>query len=117
MYTKRYHIIIDVSSIQNKILTGTKELEKFLKILPKVIGMSVLSGPVIAQGIEENPGISGFVIIDYSHISIHTFSKYREALVDIFSCKKYKKSDAVKAVLKFFQVPKSQANVQEVSWG
>jgi S-adenosylmethionine decarboxylase len=36
---------------------------------------------------EFNPfGISGFVVIAKSHLSIHTWPEYRYAAVDIFSC-------------------------------
>jgi len=34
-------------------------------------------------------GVSGFVIISESHISIHTFPEQRYASVDIFSCKQF----------------------------
>ncbi len=117
MQTKRYHILIDIKGTNNDVLNNEEGLANFLKTLPGVIGMHVLKGPEIAVGIPENPGLSGFVIIDYSHISIHTFTKYQEALVDIFSCKPYEQNDASKAVLDYFQVNEDQAQVQEVSWG
>jgi S-adenosylmethionine decarboxylase len=40
----------------------------------------------------DNPtewGVSGFVIIAESHISIHTFPDRNTAFVDIFSCKQF----------------------------
>jgi S-adenosylmethionine/arginine decarboxylase-like enzyme len=116
MTAQRYHIIIDITGVSEQKLTEAKGLEKFLSELPKVIGMRVLHPPVVAEGIPENPGLSGFVIIDYSHISIHTFTKSNQVLVDIFSCKIYGQEEAVGAVLKYFQVPRSAASVQQISW-
>src|SRR3990167_4589849 len=104
MQTKRYHLLIDVRGASPKILNDEKGLEDFLRSLPGLIHMSILYGPVVKMGIPENPGLSGFVIIDYSHISIHTFTKYSEALVDIFSCKPYDQDEAVNAVLGHFNV-------------
>lgn len=116
MITKRYHILIDINGVSKERLNDQQGLEQFLQKLPEVIGMHVLKGPVVEAGIPQNPGLSGFVIIDYSHISIHTFTLHDEALVDIFSCKPYEKEKAVKAVLEHFQVERSAANIQQVSW-
>lgn len=98
-------------------MTHGGNLRKFLNELPGVINMHVLSKPKVARGIPENPGLSGFVIIDYSHISIHTFTAKDEALVDIFSCKPYEQEDAVNAVVNHFHSSPSSANIQVVSWG
>lgn len=117
MVTKRYHILIDLEGVESPNMTHGDNLKKFLNELPGVIDMHVLTTPLIAEGIPENPGLSGFVIIDYSHISIHTFTAKNEALVDIFSCKPYKQEDAIGAVTKHFNVPTSSANIQVVSWG
>jgi S-adenosylmethionine decarboxylase len=48
---------------------------------PKVLEYN---GPV-----EEDAGVSGFVIIAESHISIHTFPRRNYVNVDIFSCKSF----------------------------
>lgn len=117
MQTKRYHIIIDLHNVSNKILNNSQSLNNFLSELPSKIDMHVLKGPVVARGIPENPGLSGFVIIDYSHISVHTFTKNEEALVDIFSCKPFEQENAIKAVTEYFQVPRNQARVRKVFWG
>ena len=117
MQQKRYHLIIDLSGVDTAILNDVDGLTNFLKTLPGEIDMHVLKGPEVAVGIPENPGISGFVIIDFSHISIHTFTKYNEALVDIFSCKPFEQKNAVKAVLDYFKASESQARIKEVWWG
>ena len=116
MQTKRYHIIIDLTGISKEVANDTNGLTNFLKEFPLVIGMHVLKGPEVTEGIPENPGLSGFVIIDYSHISIHTFTKSNEALVDIFSCKPYEQEDAVKATLDYFKVNRDQVKIQVVGW-
>lgn len=116
MTAKRYHILIDVAGVDNQILNDEAGLDGFLKTLPSVIGMSILKGPVVASGIPENPGLSGFVIIDYSHISIHTFTDSNEALIDIFSCKSYDKEIATNAVLDYFKIGKDNSRIQIVCW-
>ncbi len=80
MHTKRYHIIIDLKQVSNKVLNDKVGLDKFLRRLVRKIGMHILYEPVVVNGIKENPGISGFALIDFSHISIHTFTNHNEAL-------------------------------------
>ncbi len=116
MSSKRYHIIVDMEEVGVDRLNDKKRIYEFLTKLPGMIGMNILEGPIMAEGVEDNPGITGFVIIDYSHISIHTFTISKTAMVDSFSCKEYDQQIAKQAILKFFKVPKEQAHVQIVRW-
>lgn len=116
MNVGRYHIIIDLGNVPSEAINDKAGLRAFLNTFPGKIGMSVLHPPVVVNGVEENPGLTGVVLIDFSHISVHTFSKYNEALVDIFSCKPYEQETAVEAVLKYFKIPRDQARIQEVNW-
>lgn len=117
LHTKRYHIIVDITEASTEVLSDENKLREFLNFLPHQIGMNVLHEPIVVKGIPENPGLSGFVIIDYSHISIHTFTQYHESLVDIFSCKPYDKDVVIDNVLNYFKVNKDQARIKEVNWG
>ena len=117
MQQKRYHLIVDLEHVPDDVMTDVEGLRGFLKEFPPKIGMSVLHGPEVVEGIPENPGLSGFVIIDYSHISVHTFSKFGEALADVFSCKPFDKETTVNVVLEYFKVGRKDARVKEVFWG
>jgi S-adenosylmethionine decarboxylase len=64
-------------------------VEKILRELPGRIGMSILAGPVVVRGRPGNPGWTGFVVIDKSHISIHTFDEGGRVSVDVFSCQPF----------------------------
>lgn len=114
---QRYHIIIDITGISQEKLTDTKGIENLLNTLPGQIGMNILVAPKVVEGIPENPGITGYVIIDFSHISVHTFTNKDLAMVDVFSCKAYDQEVATNFVLNFFGVDKSHAFVKEVFWG
>ena len=61
-------------------------VEGVLLEIPGRIGMSILAGPVVVRGRPDNPGWTGFVVIDKSHISIHTFDEGGRVSVDVFSC-------------------------------
>ena len=76
----------------NKIkLNDDKLVKKCLNELPDLLGMHKLSKPHIffAKGNDKKDpgGWSGFVIIEESHISIHTFPLRKFLSADVYSCK------------------------------
>jgi len=80
------HLIID------GVLSHSVDEEVGMRILselPALIGMKILAGPYVVEGVSENPGWTGFVIIDKSHIAIHTFYEGNRVSVDVFSCKTF----------------------------
>jgi len=86
--SRRFHLIIDAFDCK-KNLNDEKFITKTVLEIARLLKMTILKGPVIAEGIEENPGLTAFAIIDFSHISIHTFTKTNEFCLDIFSCKEF----------------------------
>ncbi len=116
MQQPRYHIICDLSNCNEKI-KDPQAIREFLEEVVKRVNMSILEGPIIAEGQVENPGISGLVIIDFSHISIHTFTKYNEALIDIFSCKPFERNPIVDYCINYFGAKPEGSRIKEVWWG
>lgn len=51
-------------------------------------------------------GISGFVMIAESHISIHTFPEKDYVFIDVFSCKGFDVENAVKLLVNAFEAKK-----------
>lgn len=116
MNSKRFHIIFDLSNV-NQEIANKPAIESFMRNLVEKVNMSILHGPVAVEGIPDNPGVTCFVVIDFSHISIHTFTKYNEALIDIFSCKEFDKEAAKKFCQNFFGVDDTNTRLKEVWWG
>lgn len=117
MQQKRYHLIVDVEDCPPSTVVDRVFVERLLTELPAKIGMSILHGPVVVEGIPENPGITGFLIIDYSHISIHTFQKSNELLIDIFSCKPYDQETVINFMLSLAPLARGKMHTKVVSWG
>ena len=63
---------------------------KCLNELPELLGMKKLSNPEIywaaGNGQKDPGGWSGFVVIEESHISIHTFPGKRFVSADVYTC-------------------------------
>jgi S-adenosylmethionine decarboxylase len=116
MQTKRYHNIFDLENCNEKI-GNAKIIREFVIEIAKTVDMSILEGPIVAEGAAINPGLSALAIIDFSHISIHTFIKFNEALIDVFSCKPYEKNKVLEVCLKYFGSPETKVREKEIWWG
>ncbi len=71
----------------------------FLTDCPDTLGMTRITEPrVISYDAPklDDSGVSGFVIIAESHISVHTFPNRRYVNIDIFSCQKFDHDQALK---------------------
>ena len=70
-------------------LTTEKDLKKWLRNLVKTIDMNIVGGPYAKYVTKEgNRGVTGVVMIETSHISIHIWDEERPSLVqcDVYSC-------------------------------
>ena len=116
-YTKTYHIIFDAFGVEKKLLNNEKFALNLLLELPKLIGMKILSGPNLVRDYDTgHEGLTGFVIIDYSHISLHTFSDTQEIFIDIFSCKKFDYKKVRRYLYKKLKVKPKDVETVEVQY-
>ena len=60
---------------------------------------------------EGTEGVSGFVMIAESHISIHTFPDQDYVFMDIFSCKEFEAEKAIKQLIGAFEATKYSKNI------
>jgi S-adenosylmethionine decarboxylase len=93
------HLIIDGNASDPSILKDEKFIRNLLDTYPGKIGMTKISPPYIThymQGKPDDWGVSGFVFIAESHISIHTFEVQGTVNIDIFSCKDFDANRVIK---------------------
>lgn len=86
------HLIIDGFGGDADLMWDTDRLRRFLDEYPANLGMTRITEPEVLEyhGANSNDsGISGFVIIAESHISVHTFPHRDYVNIDLFSCKSF----------------------------
>jgi S-adenosylmethionine decarboxylase len=85
------HLMIDGYGGSKNKLNNKEYILSLLTSIPKVLEMNVLAPPTVlfAAGNEKKDpgGWSGFVVIQESHISLHTFPERRFISADIYTCK------------------------------
>jgi len=90
------HMIIRAEVLEP--ITSEKVLKKWLRDLTKVIKMKIIKGPYAAYVTKEgNRGLTGAVMIETSHISIHIWDEANPALVqcDVYSCAEFQRGEVV----------------------
>jgi S-adenosylmethionine decarboxylase len=101
------HLVIDGLGGDPQLLADASLVQEMLEVYPDMLGMNKICPPVVVryQGpVPEDWGISGVVIIAESHIAIHTFPKKRFLSIDIFSCKAFDMSKALKKLAEVFEI-------------
>jgi len=88
------HLTLDLYGCDEEKLVDKEFIFKILDELPDLIGMHKISVPQIilypgSRNSFDKGGISAFILIAESHISIHTWKGYGYSSVDIFSCKPF----------------------------
>jgi S-adenosylmethionine decarboxylase len=100
------HLMLELYGCKREILTDEPLIRRVLDEYPARVGMEKVS-PVHLYDIEtSNPldsGMSGFVIIAQSHISLHAWPEYGEVDIDICSCKEFNQEDAIAFAKEMFQ--------------
>ena len=103
------HLAIDGYGSPSELLASSEIVLEFLDKFPERIAMTKISEPsvqIYRGPVEEDWGVSGFVIIAESHISVHTFPDRNYLNVDVFSCKEFDIENAKKEVKLMFQIDK-----------
>jgi len=108
------HLTIDASICNRKKLTDQSRVYDILNNLPKKLGMHKMSLPHVVKWLDPGAtieGISGFVMIAESHISIHTFPEKDYVFIDVFSCKGFDVDEATKLLVNAFDAKKCSKKV------
>ena len=101
------HLMLDCYECDKEKLNDLNLVYKLLDELPSEIGMHKMTLPYVVTwdgGKTSNDpgGISGFVMIAESHVSIHTFPDQGYFTMDLYSCKDFDKEFVVEYVKNLF---------------
>lgn len=110
------HLIVDGFGGDPQRMADLDHIFDLLDHYPDRIGMTKIMPPYVFKYHGKVPGdwgISGFVLIAESHISVHTFPDRAHVSVDIFSCKSFDTSYAIENVKAAFGLTTVEVRVLE----
>ena len=84
--------LIDGIGINPKILDDERFIKSILTELPKIVDMHTLARAKVIRATPkewDTGGITGFIILSESNISIHTYPEEGKFYLDLFSCKEF----------------------------
>ena len=102
------HLVVDGYGADPNKLTDMDLVRRFLDEYPATLGMTKMIPPQVYTYRGQNPddwGLSGFVLIAESHISVHTFPVRGYINVDIFSCREFDANASLRDVEDTFSLP------------
>ena len=105
--TGKMHLVIDGYAGDTGKMWDAELVRNFLTEYPDNLGMTRITEPKVLDynGPKiEDAGVSGFVIIAESHISIHTFPYRNYVNIDIFSCKSFDNDQAARDAKELFDL-------------
>lgn len=103
------HLIVDGYGANREILQDEGLIYGVLDSYPEKIGMKKVTPPCVFYYKGSNPqdwGISGFVLIAESHISIHTFVERGYINIDVFSCRDFDARSIIQGLKETFKLKK-----------
>jgi len=101
------HLILDLKDCKEiERLSNEKLIKNFFLELVKISEMKAITKPSVLyyeHKEKEESGITGYIIISDSHISVHTYPFKKSLYLDLFSCRRFdsdKISDYTKELFK-----------------
>src|SRR3989338_4375043 len=108
------HLTIDGFYCSKEKLDDEKLIKKIMNELPDKLGMKKLNEPVVIRHtpkIKEERGITAFIVIAESHISLHTYPEKGYLSADIFSCREFDIEFALNYFKEQFEIKKLEKNI------
>ena len=104
------HLLLDCFECDAANILDKQVIEDFMVSTVKNAGMKLIHGPHVFyynhEEIPKDSGVTGFLVLAESHLSIHTFVRNNFVTMDLYSCKDFPSDIIVQDVIKIFK-PKS----------
>ncbi|MBI4177053.1 MAG: adenosylmethionine decarboxylase [Candidatus Aenigmarchaeota archaeon] len=108
------HLTVDGYGCDKAKLGNMNLVFRVLDKLPEIIGMHKITTPYVmpydGDKKPEDWGVSGFVMIAESHISVHTYPEKGYLTADVYSCNHFDSDKAVEFLTKAFGISELERN-------
>jgi len=109
-----YHYIWDVSNCESGKISYLSSIKRLMEDLVSTFRLSVLNS---SYNQFAPHGATGVLLLEESHLSIHTWPENEYIAIDLFSCKEVEKVDEIEEILKRHIGNQIQIESQTISRG
>jgi len=95
------HLMLELYGCNRQLLENESVVRRALDEYPARVDMEKVSPVHLYHPLDA--GLSGFVVIAQSHISLHAWPEYGEVDIDICSCKEFSQEEAIAFAREIFQ--------------
>ncbi len=114
------HLIADLYQVPVNKFTDAKLVEEFLLQTSVRVGATIVEDPhlVSLPNLQDSfpAGITGFLLLGESHISIHTWPEHAYVSLDVYSCTEFD-SDSLTSYVHEYWEPKGKASITVIKRG
>src|SRR5260370_2557451 len=107
------HLMLELYGCDRQLLSNKPLVSRVLEEYPARVDMEKVSPVHLYQIETSNPldaGLSGFVVIAQSHISLHASPEYGEVDIDICSCNEFSQEHPIAFAKEIFQTNAVEAH-------
>lgn len=109
---KAFHVILDVKDVPFDLCIDDKRLLNTLTSAAISIGITVISTNRYRFGFDSPNGCTAIVMLDESHMSVHTYADSNMMAFDIFTCSEKELCEkAAKYIVKELQLTNYQLKI------
>src|SRR3990172_1686267 len=84
--SKGNHLIVDVHNLSFDLLVDDKKLLETIVNAANEVGANIINQSRYHFGHNSSPGCTAFVMLDESHVSVHTYADDGKMALDVFTC-------------------------------
>lgn len=83
---KGNHLIVDIHNMDFNVLVDDKLLLQTIVNAANEAGANIINQSRYHFGHNSSPGCTAFIMLDESHVSIHTYADDGKMALDVFTC-------------------------------
>lgn len=102
------HLVVDMkgSDLSKYLVTDKNNIVSFVRMMVDAIGMNPYGEPIVEYFAKHNKKVAGYTLvqlIETSSITGHFVDINGDGYIDIFSCKSFSTSTAIKIINEYFK--------------
>jgi len=83
---KGNHLIVDIHNQSFDLLVDDKKLLQAIVAAANEVGANIINQSRYHFGHNSSPGCTAFIMLDESHVSVHTYADDGKMALDVFTC-------------------------------